>query len=51
MHLSRSLVTEFRDTHKKKFGEEISEGEARKDLSSLANTVKILIGRRKEKNE
>lgn len=49
MQLSKSLVTEFRDTYKKKFREAISEGEARKDLSNLANTVKILIGGRKEK--
>lgn len=49
MNLSRKLITEFRETHKKKFGEEISEGEARKDLSNLANTVKILIGGRREK--
>ena len=51
MNLSRKLITEFRETHKKKFGKDISEGEARKDLSSLANTVKILISGRKKKNE
>lgn len=51
MHLSNKLVTEFRRIHREKFGKDISEGEARKDLSSLAGTVKILIGGRKEKNE
>lgn len=49
MNLSQKLISDFRETHRKKFGEDIPEGEARKDLSSLANTVKILIGGRKEK--
>lgn len=48
MHLSRELIKQFQETHRKKFGEPISEGKARRDLSSLAETVKILIGGRKE---
>ena len=44
-------VDEAKALAAKKFGKDISEGEARKDLSSLAGTVKILIGGRKEKNE
>lgn len=49
MHLSRELVTQFQKTHKEKFGESISEGEARRDLSSLASLLKIVIGGRKER--
>ncbi len=49
MHLSKQLVAEFQKAHKKKFGESISEGEARRDLSNLASLLKIVIGGRKEK--
>lgn len=49
MHLSKHLIAEFQETYKKKFGESISEGEARRDLSSLAGLIKIVIGGRKEK--
>ena len=51
MHLSSQLISEFRGTYRDKFGEDISEGEARRDLSELANIVKILIGGRKVNNE
>ena len=51
MHLSDELVAEFQKYYKKKVGERISAGKARKKLSELATTVKIVSGGRKEKDE
>ena len=51
MHLSDELIAEFQKYYSKLHGERISAGKARKQLSDLATTVKIVSGGRKEKDE
>ena len=49
MYLSNKLIAEFQKTYREKFGEDISDGKARKDLSTLVSLVKIIIGGKEDK--
>ena len=50
MHLSKKLTEEFRETHRQKFGVGITEKEAERDLSNLADLVRTILNNKvKEK--
>ena len=51
MNLSQELIHEFQKVHEQKFGEPISEGMARVELSSLAELLKIIMNEREVMHE
>ena len=46
MHVSEKLVRAFQEAHERKFGQSISAEEAERDLSDLAELVRIIIKER-----
>lgn len=45
--VSEKLVRAFQETYERKFGESISAEKARRDLSDLAELIKIIVNERR----
>lgn len=51
MYISKSLIRAFQETHEQKFGQAIPADEAERNLSDLAELIKLTSNRKEKKYE